>query len=138
MMWRRAIAVWLLILGVESINGTIRQLFIAPVIGDKLARQIGVFIGSGLILLISWLTVRWLGVKTQNEQLMVGALWAILIVIFEIGLGALLGYTRERLLSDYNLARGGLMGFGLLFLLFAPMLGAKLRGMNSHPNDGKQ
>lgn len=137
-MWRRAIAVWLLILGVESINGTIRQLFIAPVIGDKLARQIGVFIGSGLILLISWLTVRWLGVKTQNEQLMVGALWAILIVIFETGLGALLGYTRERLLADYNLARGGLMGFGLLFLLFAPMLGAKLRGMNSHPNDGKQ
>jgi hypothetical protein len=36
------------------------------------------------------------------------------------------GYTRERMLSDYNLVHGGLMGFGLLFMLFAPLLGAKL------------
>lgn len=131
MMWRRAIAAWLLIVVVESINGTIRQLFLAPAIGDMFARQIGVFIGSALILLISWLTARWLGAKTQKEQLRVGALWVALIVIFEIGLGIFLGYTMERLLSDYNLTRGGLMGFGLVFMFFAPMLGAKLRSMRA-------
>jgi len=135
MLWRRAIAVWFLILVAESINGTVRQLFIAPAIGDMLARQTGVFIGSGLILVISWLSARWLGAKTKNEQFWVGALWVILIGIFEIGLGVSLGYTRERLLSDYNLAQGGLMGFGLVFMLFAPMLGAKLRGMDSHSTD---
>ena len=52
----------------------------------------------------------------------------MLIVIFEFSLGAALGYTRERMLSDYNVAQGGLMGFGLLFLLFAPALAARLRG----------
>jgi len=132
MMWRRAIAVWLLIVVAESVNGTIRQLFIAPVIGDMLARQIGVFIGSGLILLISRLTARWLGAKTKREQFKVGALWVVSIVIFEIGLGISLGYTRERLLADYILTQGGLMGFGLVFMLFAPMLGAKLCGMDRH------
>ncbi len=130
MLWRRAIAVWLLIVVVESVNGTVRQLFIAPVIGDLLARQIGVFFGSGLILVISWRTARWMGAKTRKEQFKVGGLWVVLIVIFEIGLGVSLGYTRERLLSDFNLAHGGLMGFGLLFMLFAPIMGAKFRGMD--------
>jgi hypothetical protein len=111
----------------ESIHGTLRRLFIAPVIGDMRARQAGVVVGSALILLISWLTARWLGAKTLRDQLQVGALWLVLMVIFEFSLGRALGYTRERMLSDYNLAQGGLMGFGLIFLLFAPALGAKLR-----------
>ena len=46
---------------------------------------------------------------------------------FEFGMGTPLGYLRERMLAHYNLARGGFMGFGLVFLLFAPMLGASLR-----------
>lgn len=49
--------------------------------------------------------------------------------MFEFGLGAALGYTRERMLSDYNLAAGGYMGFGLLFMFFAPALAAKVRGL---------
>ncbi len=123
----KAIAVWILIVIAESIHGTIRQLFIAPMIGDMLSRQVGVFFGSAIILLISWLSARWLGAKTLKNQLQVGVLWVVLIVVFEVGLGTALGYTRERILSDYNLAQGGLMGLGLLFMLFAPALGAKLR-----------
>ena len=123
----KAIAVWILIVIAESIHGTIRQLFIAPMIGDMLSRQVGVFVGSAIILLISWLSARWLGAKTLKNQLQVGALWVVLIVVFEVGLGTAFGYTRERILSDYNLAQGGLMGLGLLFMLLAPALGAKLR-----------
>lgn len=123
----KAIAVWILIVIAESIHGTIRQIFIAPMIGDMLSRQVGVFVGSAIILLISWLSARWLGAKTLKNQLQVGALWVVLIVVFEVSLGTALGYTRERILSDYNLAQGGLMGLGLLFMLLAPALGANLR-----------
>ena len=50
-------------------------------------------------------------------------------LLFELSLGRfVLGYSWERILSDYNLPKGGLMGFGLLFLLFAPRLAARLRG----------
>jgi len=31
------------------------------------------------------------------------------------------------MLEDYDISRGGLMGFGLLFMIFAPWLAAKLR-----------
>jgi len=39
-----------------------------------------------------------------------------------------LGYSWERMIEDYNLLKGGLMGLGLLWLLFAPLLAARLRG----------
>jgi hypothetical protein len=120
----------MLIAVVESVHGTIRQLFLAPVIGDMPSRQVGVFVGSALILLVSWLTARWLGADTFKNQFRIGALWVVFIVIFEFSLGLALGYTVERILSDYNPANGGLMVFGLLFMLFAPALGAKLRNKN--------
>ncbi len=42
-------------------------------------------------------------------------------------LDAALGLTRERMLADYDLSQGGLMLFGMLFLLLVPMLAAKAR-----------
>ncbi len=128
MSWPKAFAAWLFIIAAESVHGTIRQLFIAPVVGDKPARQVGVLIGSAIIFVIAWACIRWIGAKTFGEQLRVGLLWVVLIVIFEFGLGAALGYAPERILSDYNPAEGGFMGFGLLFMLFAPALAARVRG----------
>jgi hypothetical protein len=127
MSWPRAFAVWVLIVVAESIHGTLRQLFLAPRVGDLPARQIGVLVGSAIIFTIALACIRWVGARSLGEQLMVGLLWVVLIVAFEFGLGTALGYTRERMLSDYNLARGGYMSFGLLFMLFAPALAAKAR-----------
>ena len=133
MNWYRAVAIWFLIALAESVHGTIRRLFIAPVMGDLSARQIGVLTGSTIIFLISWLSIRWIGARKFTYQLEVGALWVVLTVLFEVGLGLALGYPQARILSDYNVAQGGLMGFGLLFMLFAPSLAAKVRG--SHAPD---
>lgn len=132
MSWPKALLTWLLIVIAESIHGTIRQLFIAPAIGDLPARQLGVVIGSAIIFVIAWASIRWINAKSFAEQFRVGLLWVILIVIFEFSLGTLLGYSRERMLSDYNMAKGGFMGLGLLFMLFAPALAAKSRGLGKH------
>lgn len=129
---RKAILAWLIIVFAESINGTLREFLISPVIGDLPARQIGFFIGSGLILFIAWLTAPWLKADTFNTQLKIGSLWLGLIVIFEFGLGYARGLSWERMLSDYNLAQGGLMSFGLLVLLFAPAFGAWLRSKSDN------
>jgi hypothetical protein len=111
----------------ESIHGTLRQLFVAPVLGDLPARQVGVLVGSAIVFAIAWLTIRWVGTRTFAQQLGVGFLWVVLIVVFELALGTALGYSRERMLSDYNLAAGGFMGLGLVFMLFAPALAARAR-----------
>jgi hypothetical protein len=132
MSWRKAFAVWLLIVIAESVHGIIRQLFVAPLIGDLPARQIGIPVGSVIIFAIAWACIRWIGARSFVEQLWVGLLWVVLTVIFEFSLGTALGYSMERMLSDYNVASGGFMSLGLLFMLFAPALVAKARGFGQH------
>lgn len=132
MSWPKALTVWLLIVIAESVHGIIRELFIAPTIGNMAARRIGVLTGAVIIFLITLACIRWIGAKSFGKQLEVGSVWAVLMVIFEISLGLLLGYPKERLISDYNLAEGGFMVFGLLFLLFSPAFAARVRGFDEY------
>jgi hypothetical protein len=125
--WRRATLVWMLLMLTETVHGTVREIFIAPVLGDLRARQLGVLIGSALIWLIAWATARWMGAMTQETQLLVGVYWAALTLTFETLLGRALGLTWPRIFSDYDLARGGFMVLGILFMVFAPLLAARLR-----------
>ena len=50
----RALALLALIIMAEVINGTVRTLAIAPLVGDFTARQIGTVTGCVLIGLIAW------------------------------------------------------------------------------------
>jgi hypothetical protein len=128
MSWPKALATWLFIVMAETVHGILRQLFVAPLIGDKPARQVGVLVGSAIIFAIAWGAIRWIGARSRGAQIKVGLVWVVLMAVFELGLGSALGLPLQRLLADYNLAEGGFMGLGLLFLLFAPLLAAKVRG----------
>jgi hypothetical protein len=128
----RALAVWLVIVAVESAHGTLRELFLAPLVGDFRARQIAVFTGSLLILGVAYLSVRWIRAGSTARLLAVGLLWLCLTLLFEFGLGLfVLGYSWERMASDYDLSRGGLMPFGLVLLTLAPLMAARLRGLDT-------
>ncbi len=124
----RAFLVWLLIIFAESVHGTLRQIFLVPAIGDFSARRIAFFTGMLLIFLIAWLYVRWIRAENVKQLLLVGLLWAGLTLLFELGLGFfVLNYSSERILEDYDVSRGGLMAFGLAYMIFAPFLAAKIR-----------
>ncbi len=124
---RRPLVVWIVIILVESVHGVLRQLFLTPLVGGLPARQLGVLVGSFLVFAIALLISRWLGARTLRAQLAVGLVWVVLTVGFELGLGVVLGLPRERILADYDIAAGGFMAFGLLFMLLAPALAARLR-----------
>ena len=125
----RALAVWVLIVLAETAHGVLRQVFVVPLTGDLPARQVGVLVGSAILFAIAWACARWIGARSTAALLGIGLLWVVLIVGFEIALGMALGYSRARMLSDYDLTEGGFMGFGLLFMLFAPLLAARVRGI---------
>src|SRR5438552_474928 len=55
----RGCAVWLVLIGTESVHGILRTAFLAPRIGDFEARQVAVFTGSLLILAIAYVLVPW-------------------------------------------------------------------------------
>jgi hypothetical protein len=130
MSWPRALAAWFFIAVAESNHGTLRRIFILPVIGNLRAHQVGVLVASVIIFVIAWACIRWIGARTFSQQLKVGAFWVALMAIFEVSLGLAFGYSQERILSDYNVAEGGLMIFGMTLMLFAPTLAAKARSFS--------
>ncbi len=127
MPWRRALTLWLLIILAESVHGTLRTVYLAPVIGDFRSRQLGVFTGTFIIYLVALTGSRWLGSRDAGTLLRIGALWVGMTVLFEVLLGRLvLGYDWPRVLADYDLAHGGLLGLGLVAMFFTPLLAARL------------
>jgi hypothetical protein len=136
MLMLRSIVVWLIFILAESLNGTIRILWLIPALGDVRAHQISFMTGVLLILAIALLFVPWLRIQRIAPLLGVGLLWALLTLAFEIALGRMiLGYSWEQVMADYNLRRGGLMPFGLAWLALSPTIAARIRGSlpDEHP-----
>jgi hypothetical protein len=130
MPWGRVLAVWLLITGAETLHGIARTLWLVPRVGDLSSRQIGVFSGSLIIFAITWLTIGWLGIRRTRALLLAGAVWVVLMLAFEFVLGrAVFGFGWDRIVAEFDLSRGGLMGFGLAALLLMPLFAARLRGL---------
>lgn len=123
----RAVVVWLTFMALETVHGTLRVLFMEPAMGARLARRLSFFTGSALMFLVIYLMIRWIGAHSRKSLLQIGALWVLLTFAFEMMIGRLLGRTLHEALAEYNPFRGGLMFFGMLFLLLAPVIAARLR-----------
>ncbi|MCW5764581.1 MAG: hypothetical protein KIT68_01230 [Phycisphaeraceae bacterium] len=131
MIWTRALAAWGLIIACETVLGALRGALVAPAVGDWRARQLGVPIGLAVIVGVGMLTARWIGTRTTGQRLAVGALWVALTVAFELALGVgAMRLSWARVLEDYDLSRGGLMGLGLLGMFLTPLLAARWRGLD--------
>lgn len=123
----RTFAVWLIIIVAEIVHGILRAIVLLPWVGEFRSNQIGVFTGSAIILAIAYLTIRWIGAAQPSELVMVGTIWLVLTVVFEVLFGRfVMDLSWERLLADYNMPAGGLMPLGLVVLLLSPWMAAKM------------
>lgn len=138
MNWRRALLAWLAIAVAESVHGIIRRVFVLPVIGELPAHQVGMLVGCLIIFAIACASIRWIGARSTSELLTVGAVWMVLMAAFEVSLGYAFGYPLSRILQDYNIAEGRLMIIGMVFMLLAPLLAAKVRGIRTHTTRNPQ
>jgi hypothetical protein len=127
-MWGRALAVWLLVMAVEFVHGTLRWTFLRPRVGDFRSGQIGVFTGSALFLVIVYFCGRWMRMRSGNDALWIGALWVGLTLAFEWSFGHYaMGRSWESIAEEYNLLHGGLMPIGLAIFGVSPWLAYRLR-----------
>jgi hypothetical protein len=125
----RAVGIWLTLITVESIHGVMRRIFLEPQLGDLRARQVSVFTGAALIALVFWFTLGWLRPQSVSRWWTLGLLWLALTLAFEIGLGRATGMSWDRIASDFDPRRGGLLAFGMLIIVVAPRLLAQRRGL---------
>ena len=126
-MWTRALAVVAGIALAETLHGIARTLWLAPVLGDLRARQLSVLTGSLMIVAIATLATRG-GTRSRRDRLGIGALWLVVMLAFELGLGRALGTSWARLFADYDPRQGGFMLFGMAVLLLAPTFASLIRG----------
>jgi hypothetical protein len=132
--WLRALGIWALMMVAESLHGVLRGLYLAPALGDRAARQLGVLIGSLLVLFIASLFAATLRRATPRGRLAIGLAWVALTLAFEVVVGRLvLGYSWDSLLEDYDIAQGGLMPLGLVVLALAPQIAVRLRAPRRGP-----
>ncbi len=124
----RALAVWILLIAAETVHGIIRNVALMPIVGDFRARQICVFTGAAIIFGITYFCIQWICVVSKGQLFLVGAMWLVLTLLFEFGVGRfVLKLPWQRLAEDYNLAQGGLLPIGLVMLFLSPFFAAKLR-----------
>jgi hypothetical protein len=126
----RALIVWLLIAGIEILQGILRVRLLNRRVGDHRARQIGVGTGSAAILLVAWFAVPWIGAQTLGELLGTGFLWLVLMLALDVGFGCwVFRMPWKRIAEDFDLRRGRLLAVGMLILFLAPLLVAWLRAV---------
>jgi hypothetical protein len=134
----RAFAVWLLVMAVEFVHGTVRWIFLRPRVGDFRSGQIGVFTGTVLILLVVYLCEPWLRARSHGERLQIGVLWLGLTLAFEFSFGHYVMHRSwESIGAEYDLLHGGLMPIGLLIFALSPWIASRLRGLRRRNELGK-
>ncbi len=81
-----------------------------------------------LVLLVSWLTIDWMGPTDYGDAWAIGLLWVGLTLSFEFLAGHyLFKKSWAELLTDYDLTRGRIWVVVLVVALFAPLWSMRLR-----------
>jgi hypothetical protein len=126
----RALTVWLVILVLASLNGALREAVLISPFGQVAGRAISTILLAGVVFLVTWVTIGWIGPATPEDAVQIGALWLGLTLAFEF----LVGHYVFRqpwavLLEDYDLTRGRIWILALLVVGSAPLVTARLKGL---------
>lgn len=125
----RGLAVWLIIIVAETVHGILRGLFLTPRVGEVMASRIGWPVGMVIVYAIAILLAPWADLRAARSLLTLGAVWALLTLVFEVGIGLLRGYDWPRIAAEMNPLSGGLMLYTLVAMFLAPLIAARLRGL---------
>jgi hypothetical protein len=122
-MFARALAIWCVLLVIASINGALREVVLIPRTGDVVGRIISTLLLSAFIVILTWLTIGWIGPGTANQAWLVGIVWVLLTLAFEFLAGHYLFHNSwSSLLADYNVLRGRIWLLVLIATAVAPRL----------------
>lgn len=127
----RSFLVWLLIIPLAVANGALRDLLLAPALGETLGRALSSVSLSILIFAVTLLFIGRIGVRERRDLLVVGGSWLLLTLLFEFSFFVLvMGHPFDELLAEYDLFQGRLWLLVLAATFFAPLFAAQVRKLN--------
>jgi hypothetical protein len=123
---RRSLVVWFVMLVIASINGAVREAWLIPRLGDGMGRAISTLMLSAFVLLLTWLTIRWMSPASTFEAWLIGGSWVALTLAFEFLAGHyLFGKPWSELTQDYDVLSGRIWILVLVTTAVAPRLCAR-------------
>lgn len=122
----RGLLVWLLIMLVETIHGVLRALLLVPRIGETAAARLGWPVGALLVVVIAFLSLRWMRLTAPRQLLLLGAAWAVLTLLLELAIGLLRGFPPQAFVAALNPLTGTIFWSAAVMFL-APVAAARLR-----------
>jgi hypothetical protein len=129
-MWWKAILIWFVLMVLAILNGTVRLKLIIPNTGLTAGLAISTVMLCILILLATWVGIRWLGPTNASHALGIGLLWLVMTLGFEFGAGHFLFKKPwSELLMDYDITQGRIWVLVPIVTAMAPWWMAKVRGL---------
>jgi hypothetical protein len=125
----RGLIAWCLIMVLETVHGILRGLYLVPLVGQAEANRIGWPVGAIIVLTVATLLRPWTGLRGPGALFRLGLMWAALTLTFEIIIGFARGMSALEVANDFNPLTGGLGLYTIAFMLAAPWLAARLRGL---------
>jgi hypothetical protein len=126
----RYLLAWFPMLALAIANGALRQATYGKRIPELRAHQLSTAIGAAVFgVYIGFVIHVWPPVSMQHA-LQVGLLWLVLTIAFEFFMGLVLARrSLQEVLRDYDVTRGRVWVFLLLWIALAPVL-FRLLGRN--------
>jgi hypothetical protein len=129
-MWWKALLFWFVLMVLAIGNGTVRLKLIIPFTGLTAGLAISTLMLCALILLATWLGIRWMGPADAKQAWGIGLVWLVMTLTFEFGAGHFLFKKPWReLLLDYDLTEGRIWVLVPIITALAPWWMGRMRGL---------
>ena len=125
--------VWLVLVIVAILNGTIRIMVYKDCLGDLRAHQLSTLTGIILFGLVIWGFTRLWKITSARQAWTIGLLWLGMTIAFEFIFGHyVMGKSWSKLFHDYNIFDGRVWILVLIWTTIAPYVFYKLSSKPSH------
>jgi len=119
----KAIIIWVLIAAGEILNGKVRVRFLHRRYGVNRAKKISFFTGITLIYTICWFSLSWVNPSNFQDCFLIGLIWMVLLLCVDIYFGRyVFRFKWFKILEDFDLRKGNLLGVGMGLLFFCPTI----------------
>jgi len=107
----------------ETLHGIARTTLVIPRIGKERAIKLSALTGTLLALVICWLLVPGINLRSSNGHLLLGVFLAATMAGFDMLIGRLLmRKSWPKIWRDFDPATGNYLLYGLVALCFIPLL----------------
>ena len=125
----KAFALWILILVLAVANGAAREAVLLKHLERSTAFTLSGLLLIACILAVALLSIGWLGRLTATSYVLVGGVWLVLTLAFEIGFGLMRGQSLPALFDAYRFKDGNIWPIVLAVVGAAPVFAAYARGL---------